>query len=127
MFFAGAPWAEGPRVVNGVRRHVRGGLGMGFALALGAAVAWLDTRPNWDDTGITAGCLFLAAGVAVAVGVRWWLAAVLVALPLLAVEYRSAGWSITLALLFTSVGAGAGSGLAGPARRRSWRDQQGQG
>lgn len=33
------------------------------ALALGLAIGWIDSRPHWDDTGITAGLLFLSAGV----------------------------------------------------------------
>ena len=36
----------------------RGFLLMGAA-TLGMAIAWVDSRPNWDDTGITAGTLFL--------------------------------------------------------------------
>jgi uncharacterized membrane protein len=34
-----------------------------LAIALGLAIAWVDSRPHWDDTGITAGCLFLAAAL----------------------------------------------------------------
>jgi len=91
---------------------VRSGLGTGLALAMGTAVAWLDTRPNWDDAGITAACLLVGAGVAAAAGVRWWLGALVVALPIMLVECRSAGWGIAVALLFTTSGAGVGSGLA---------------
>ena len=29
------------------------------ALILGALIAWVDSRPSWDDTGITAGVLLL--------------------------------------------------------------------
>ncbi|MEP7188533.1 MAG: hypothetical protein ABI901_04980 [Roseiflexaceae bacterium] len=29
------------------------------ALILGALIAWVDSRPTWDDTGITAGVLLL--------------------------------------------------------------------
>jgi hypothetical protein len=32
-----------------------------LALALGLAIGWVDSRPHWDDTGITAGLLFLSA------------------------------------------------------------------
>jgi hypothetical protein len=31
------------------------------ALILGALIAWVDTRPTWDDTGITAGVLLLVS------------------------------------------------------------------
>ena len=33
------------------------------AAALGFAIAWLDARPTWDDTGVTAGLLLLAAAL----------------------------------------------------------------
>lgn len=32
------------------------------AVALGLAIAWVDSRPHWDDTGITAGMLLLSGG-----------------------------------------------------------------
>ena len=31
------------------------------ALAIGAAIAYVDSRPTWDDTGVTAGTLLLSA------------------------------------------------------------------
>lgn len=31
------------------------------ALAIGLGIAWIDSRPTWDDTGITAGLVFLSA------------------------------------------------------------------
>jgi hypothetical protein len=33
------------------------------AIAMGLAIAWVDSRPHWDDTGITAGSLLLSAGL----------------------------------------------------------------
>jgi hypothetical protein len=30
-----------------------------IALILGTLIAWVDSRPTWDDTGITAGVLLL--------------------------------------------------------------------
>jgi len=33
------------------------------AVAIGLAIAWVDSRPHWDDAGITAGMLLLTAGV----------------------------------------------------------------
>lgn len=40
------------------------------AVALGLAIAWVDSRPHWDDTGITAGSLFLSAGLLGLIGPR---------------------------------------------------------
>ena len=34
-----------------------------IALTLGAAIGWVDSRPTWDDTGITAGALLLVTGL----------------------------------------------------------------
>lgn len=31
------------------------------AVFVGAVVAWIDTRPGWDDTGITVGLLLLGS------------------------------------------------------------------
>jgi len=33
------------------------------AVTIGLAIAWVDSRPHWDDSGITAGSLLLSAGV----------------------------------------------------------------
>ena len=33
------------------------------ALVLGLLIAWLDNRPHWDDTGITAALLLGSAGL----------------------------------------------------------------
>ena len=40
------------------------------AVLLGLAIAWLDSRPHWDDAGITAGLLLLSAGLLGLVGPR---------------------------------------------------------
>ena len=88
-----------------------------FALAAGCLIAAMDTRPGWDDTGVTAGALFLASAAASAVGLRWWLAPIFVAGPLLASELPGLGWG---ALLVVGISlAGAGIGAAARAARRS--------
>lgn len=33
-----------------------------LALAAGLALAWIDARPGWDDTGLLVGALLLVAG-----------------------------------------------------------------
>ena len=78
------------------------------AFVAGCAIAWMDTRPSWDDPGVTAGALLVAAGVSAFGGVRWWVAALLVAGPLLAVEIRGLGWGAALVLAFALAGAGLG-------------------
>lgn len=59
------------------------------AVAIGLAIAWIDSRPHWDDSGITAGMLLLSAaalGIAGprrpwlwALGVGIWIPAYLIA------------------------------------------------
>ena len=34
-----------------------------LAVAAGLVIAWVDSRPTWDDAGITAGMLFLTAAL----------------------------------------------------------------
>jgi len=47
---------------------------MAPAILAGLSIAWMDARPHWDDTGITAGCLFLSAALLGLAGPRWpWL------------------------------------------------------
>lgn len=75
----------------------------------GAAIAWMDSRPSWDDTGITAGALFVCSGFAAFLGLRWWVSAVFVACPLILVEFRSAGWGLLVALALTGGGAMLGA------------------
>jgi len=92
-----------------------------LALAAGIAIAYVDTRPTWDDAGITAGVLFVAAGLAALGGVRPLLAAVLVAGPMVLAEYRTAGPGLVIAPLIALVGAfGGWLARRTMARRASW-------
>lgn len=80
------------------------------AVAAGVGIAWVDSRPTWDDTGITAGLLLLAGLVAAAVGRRRsWLWALLVGGPLPVIEIVTGGSPASvLALSFSAVGATLG-------------------
>ena len=80
------------------------------AVAVGAAIGYVDSRPGWDDTGITAGLLIVAAGAAAAVsGRRPWLWALLVGAgtPLFEIPTRGSPASL-VALVFAAFGALAG-------------------
>jgi hypothetical protein len=81
-----------------------------LAIAMGAAVGYVDSRPGWDDTGITAGLLLLAAALVAAIdGRRPWLWALLVGLPLPIIEVSGSGPVGSIAsLLFAAVGATIG-------------------
>jgi hypothetical protein len=79
------------------------------ALVLGSMIAFMDTRPNWDDTGVTAGALLLSAAIAAALGLRWWASALLVSFPIVLLEHRSAGWGVLLILAFAVAGSALGA------------------
>jgi hypothetical protein len=82
--------------------------------AAGLVVAWIDSRPGWDDTGITAGLLLLAAAsIAALAGRRPWLWALLVGAWTPAVEMMAGGSAASLiAIGFAAVGAMGGWLLA---------------
>lgn len=79
-------------------------------MAVGTAIGYLDSRPGWDDTGITAGLLLLVAALVAGVdGGNPWVWALLVGLPLPIIELSGSGSTASLAaLLFTGIGAGIG-------------------
>ena len=91
------------------------------AVAIGVAIAWMDSRPHWDDSGISAGCLLLSAGMMGLIGPRrpWlWALAIGVWIPLYLIVDHIAAHTVTLEtfsyliiLAFPFVGAYAGMGL----------------
>jgi hypothetical protein len=89
-------------------------LAVAMGLAAGVAIALIDSSPGWDDTGITAGLLFVGAGAAAAVGRnRPWLWALLVGLPTPILEtVQSGALGSWLAVIFAAAGAAAGWGVA---------------
>jgi hypothetical protein len=81
-----------------------------LALIIGIAIGWLDSRPGWDDTGVTAGLLVLGAALVAAIdGRRPWLWAILVGAPLPILEASAAPGGVAplalVALLFATIGA----------------------
>jgi hypothetical protein len=90
-----------------MRGRAAGFAPLGLALAAGALIAWIDARPGWDDTGVTAGLLFVAAA---ACGCAWprqawlWALAVGAWIPLHAVV-RHRSLTMLLVLLIPLGGA----------------------
>ena len=89
------------------------------AAIAGATIAYVDSRPGWDDTGITVGLLVLAAGLAAAAsGRRPWLWALLVGAWTPAIEIATGGSSASFAALaFAGVGAFGGWAIRSVADR----------
>ncbi|MGH7583969.1 MAG: hypothetical protein ACREL5_12155 [Gemmatimonadales bacterium] len=87
---------------------------LAVAIVCGLAIAWVDSRPGWDDTGITAFAMLLAATVLGFIAPRrpWrWALAIGVWIPLHLVA-QSPTWATIrfapLVLIFPLVGAYAG-------------------
>ena len=86
---------------------------LAIALAVGGLIAYIDSRPNWDDTGVTAAAIFLVCGVLGAAGPsRPWLWALAVGLwvPVLGIT-MTRNYGSLLALAFAFAGAYAGMAI----------------
>jgi hypothetical protein len=94
-----------------------------LTLLAGIAIAWADTRPTWDDAGITAGALFLVAGLAAAGGVRLWVAATVTVLPLMIAEVRGGSAMLLIPPAVALAGACGGWLLRHIGARRQTRAQ----
>ncbi|HOU40634.1 MAG TPA: hypothetical protein PK829_05150 [Promineifilum sp.] len=81
------------------------------AVVVGLAIAWVDSRPTWDDTGITAGVVLLTSAVFGFVAPRrpWlWALAVGGMIPLLGI-LRGGNFGSLLALVVALAGAYGGA------------------
>jgi hypothetical protein len=84
--------------------------GLAIALVAGIAIGYIDSRPGWDDTGITAVSLLLAGGLAAFVARRLpWLVALATGIwvPLFEIPYVASGGPLA-ALVFAGAGAAVG-------------------
>jgi hypothetical protein len=81
------------------------------ALIFGLLIAWMDSSPNWDDAGITAGTLVFITGILglIAPERPWlWALAVGIWIPLYGIMAR-ADFSMLVVLIFPFAGAYAGA------------------
>jgi hypothetical protein len=83
---------------------------LAVSLSVGLILAWVDSRPNWDDTGITATMLF---GASACLGFSMprfaWLWAILLGIWIPMVNiilHQNFGSSIALVITFTGAFAG---------------------
>ena len=80
------------------------------AAVIGLAIAYVDSRPTWDDTGITVSLILLASAIVSGLsGRRPWLWALLVGAWVPLFEISGSGGAVSLiALLVAAVGAVVG-------------------
>ncbi len=90
-----------------------------LALAAGLLIAYVDSQPHWDDTGITVFALLAASGLlGLLARRRPWLIALAVGLPIpLRAILVGGNYAMLITLLFPFVGAYAGWGLRKVIRR----------
>jgi hypothetical protein len=81
------------------------------ALMLGLLIAWVDSRPTWDDTGISVGALLIVTGLLGLVAPeRAWLWALAVGFWIPAYGIIAhANYGLLLVLVIPFVGAYAGA------------------
>ena len=86
---------------------------LAVALIVGGLLAYVDSTPGWDDTGVMAGAIFLTSGVLGYLGPqRPWLWALALGLwiPLLGIV-REQNYGSLLALVIAFAGAYAGMAI----------------
>jgi hypothetical protein len=86
------------------------------SIAIGLSIAFVDSRPRWDDTGVSAAALLLSAMLLGAIGPRrpWaWALAVGVWIPLHSVVSAPSWRSMTMFVVVLIPMVGAYVGMAG--------------
>lgn len=86
------------------------------AIGIGCAVGFVDSRPNWDDTGVTVGLLVLTALVLACIRPRVaWVSGLAVSVPVVlfnAITRGGFGSLVGVAISMVSAGIGYGLGRA---------------
>jgi hypothetical protein len=94
----------------GERMHLMQKVLLGIAFLSGLFITYVDSRPTWDDTGITAGAILLVCGLIALIGYqRPWLLALAVGawIPLYGI-LASHNFGAIIALLIAFIGSYAG-------------------
>lgn len=85
-----------------------------LSLAIGCLIGFVDSRPTWDDTGITAGSIFLASLLIAAWRPRSaWLTGLLIGVPVFAFNVIAHGnLASNIAIVIALVGSAVGIMIA---------------
>jgi uncharacterized membrane protein len=89
------------------------------AVVFGTCIAYVDSRPTWDDAGVTALALVIAAGL-ISAGrpSRWLPIGAIVGLPVVASNVARFGrWDSVIAVAFALIGAAVGFAVGRGMRR----------
>lgn len=81
------------------------------ACAIGCGIGYIDSRPTWDDAGVTAGALLMSGVVVGAVMPRWaWLSGLALGVPVFIINVALHGnYGSALAIVVALVGAAVGA------------------
>ncbi|HET9066136.1 MAG TPA: hypothetical protein VFN22_10000 [Gemmatimonadales bacterium] len=94
-----------------------------IAAVIGSLIGYVDTRPAWDDTGVTVGAIVLVAAALAAFRPNMrWLSGTAVGIPVLGMNLvLVGGWGAAMAplaaLLAAGMGGAVGASLRGPTAR----------
>ena len=82
----------------------------GVGLLAGFAIGYVDSRPTWDDAGVTAGAVFISAALLAAASPRLgWVTGVAVGIPVLALNaVLRSNYGSAVAVIIALAGAGVG-------------------
>jgi hypothetical protein len=81
-----------------------------FSNAIGLLICWIDSRPTWDDTGVTAAMILIASGAISYVYPKRpfiWAIAVSIWIPIFGIVCNS-NYGTLMALVFGFIGAHLG-------------------
>ena len=84
-----------------------------LSIIFGSIIAWIDTRPNWDDTGITVGLILISTMICGALSPsRAWLLALIVGGAIFGANIILHGsYESAIPLGFAFMGAYTGAGI----------------
>ena len=100
-----------PKTDTDRMRRLGNALWLASALACGALLAWMDSGPGWDDTGVTVGLVLIGSAAFGALRPAWaWAAALAVGawIPILEIP-GSHNFGALAALAFAFAGAYGGA------------------
>jgi hypothetical protein len=95
-----------------------------LALVIGAVIGFIDSRPHWDDTGVTAAMVLLSAAVLAGIWPRLhWQLACCIAIPIVLFNLVTTGRvdavvAIVIALIGSALGRAIGTAIR-PSHPRS--------